>query len=91
MPSQVEQKSNFNGYCWLFKSVLLFVLAPCGNRSKCAIVAFNYYLSIPFEPCEVGIPLGKGFAEWIYEQQLSSAFAMSIIIMCEKKSKLFCT
>lgn len=25
VPSQVEQKSNFNGYCWLFKSVLLFV------------------------------------------------------------------
>lgn len=36
--SQVEQKSNFNDYCWLFKSVLLFVLALCGNRFQCASV-----------------------------------------------------
>lgn len=61
--SQVEQKSNFNDYCWLFKSVLLFVLALCGNRFQCAsvVVLITVHPIVP-----------SFFQRAIYDRQLSS-------------------
>lgn len=61
--SQVEQKSKFNDYCWLFKSVLLFVLALCGNRFQCAsvVVLITVHPIVP-----------SFFQRAIYDWQLSS-------------------
>lgn len=66
MPSQVEQKSHFNDYCWLFESVLLFVLALRGQCSNCAEVVFNYHTPSLLLSGRVSITMERGSALSIY-------------------------